>query len=67
MPSFFEAHFQGAWHLHYGRYLRPDRNRHLELTWATAASKGAKAVVSVDLAPADGDTSLIEESSRSLA
>jgi len=22
---FFEVHFQGAWHLHYGRYLRPDR------------------------------------------
>jgi hypothetical protein len=51
VPSFFEAHFQGAWHLHYGRYLRPDRNRHLELTWGTAGSKGAKAVVSVDLAP----------------
>ena len=59
MASFFEAHFQGARHLHYGRYLRPDRNRHLEPAWVTAASKGAKTVLSVDLAPTDRGNSLM--------
>lgn len=57
---FFETHFEGQRHPHYGRFLQLVSNQTVQMTWVTGepGTRGAETVVTIELEPLESGTRL---------
>lgn len=58
-PYFFEVVHEGQRYPHYGRFLRVERDRLIELTWLNdGGTHGAETVLTIELSPHEAGTLL---------